>query len=1123
VIPLPWTSPSRPLAPSRQLKRERDLRWQQPQCAAKSRQLGRVAVVGGGFAGLMAARQLARQGVKVTLYEARAEVGGRVLSNETFCPGRIVEEGAELIGSFHTRWLELARECGLSMISRMEPGLYERAGLDVRLSLDEMLSMRDFNRLTNAMNERVLKPLAELAEKKIEDPSRPWRKEEPFHADLKRFDGQSVQDALPEHCQISRHGTNPSDELLWKMIEFKLVNDEVAPLDEMNFLGLLCKVRAGQGERLVAERPKLDGYWEELEIFRCAEGCQTLAKKLAARIQDKREVSEPAAVRTLTAVTHIDLSKRGVTIRVRATRRNGSFVDDKPAFPIPGFSYVILAIPPSMWPRVTFTAPGKHGPERVDPTKDIGLMQMNDAIKFHTRLTERFWVTEQPSLRARGSAPYGGSRRIGQIWEGTDNQTRVPKQRVVLGVFAGPIHERKAPKEDDLKRELPRHYRGYASHLDGRNAQLYSDWPNAPFIKAGYWSPYRGEIFRVSEKLTRPYHDRLFFAGEHTQVDFFGYMEGALRSGERAAETLMLQACDLLDQPAAQPDRARPLLARTAPARAARASEDPAVAREPAVAADAVATGEVSAAAESPFLDRGVVAGEVGHDWAPRVAALVKQSAFDGALEDPERLDEDRIADEAMQDAVEAEYEQPWAAEATEEREQPAVHSLTSDITEAAFEETFENEDEGTGAGESYDNETGDDGSGEFEDEWLAAASEEEVPAWAAAIDPFPDAPTLMFDAHDERMRKSFEPVTVSTVTHLCSALVDLTTESATPPYAGLNDQEMIFAGSLPKICAMYAAFALQARVQAFVDAAKPNLATLTAPAIIQAIERAWRPKLRALFPKRPTKSFGNNQDIVFPRLDRIFDFSIDGKVDFQRAVPELTDEDLDRIGEFGTPQGLFHDWMRLFLRSSNNAAASRCILALGYFYLNGALARAGVFDATERRGLWLSADYAGHDWVQTAAQKKANAAGQPLAPRWAAAQKSPAGPRRLSHITATAASVARFLTLLAKNELLDADACHAMRKLMRADAGGLGSDANDALRRVGRNPVSVAAKFGRGDDGFDHECALVERDVGGKRLHYVAVGLGSPPKPKKHQDLRDQDLFDLFVLLDEAIVVRNA
>ena len=39
------------------------------------------------------------------------------------------------------------------------------------------------------------------------------------------------------------------DERLWKMFEFKLVNDEVAPLDQMNFLGLLCKVKGGQGER----------------------------------------------------------------------------------------------------------------------------------------------------------------------------------------------------------------------------------------------------------------------------------------------------------------------------------------------------------------------------------------------------------------------------------------------------------------------------------------------------------------------------------------------------------------------------------------------------------------------------------------------------------------------------------------------------------------------------------------------------------------------------------------------------------------------------------------------------------------------------------------------------------
>src|SRR3981081_3118521 len=96
-----------------------------------------VAVVGGVFAVLRAARRLVQQGVKVTLYEARKEVGGRVLSNPNFSEGRITEEGAELIGSFHTKWLELAREFGLAMINRMEPDFYEREGLDVQVSRDE--------------------------------------------------------------------------------------------------------------------------------------------------------------------------------------------------------------------------------------------------------------------------------------------------------------------------------------------------------------------------------------------------------------------------------------------------------------------------------------------------------------------------------------------------------------------------------------------------------------------------------------------------------------------------------------------------------------------------------------------------------------------------------------------------------------------------------------------------------------------------------------------------------------------------------------------------------------------------------------------------------------------------
>jgi hypothetical protein len=143
---------------------------------------------------------------------------------------------------------------------------------------------------------------------------------------------------------------------------------------------------------------------------------------------------------------------------------------------------------------------------------------------------------------------------------------------------------------------------------------------------------------------------------------------------------------------------------------------------------------------------------------------------------------------------------------------------------------------------------------------------------------------------------------------------------------------------------------------------------------------------------------------------------------------------------------------------------------------------------------------------VKTNAERQANAAGPPLTPRWASAQR-----RRRSNLTATASQVARFMTLLAQNKLVDANASRDMRELM--DVGGIGSYAHSA---VGRGTTAFAAKIGYGDDRFSHDCAIIERTVPGKKLRYVAVGLGSAPERGR------TDLSNLFVLLDKTIVARN-
>src|SRR5215208_4968957 len=71
-----------------------------------------VAVVGAGFAGVVAARELQRRGVDVVVLEARDRVGGRVL-NEPIGDGKVVEIGGQWVGPGQDRLYALAREVGV--------------------------------------------------------------------------------------------------------------------------------------------------------------------------------------------------------------------------------------------------------------------------------------------------------------------------------------------------------------------------------------------------------------------------------------------------------------------------------------------------------------------------------------------------------------------------------------------------------------------------------------------------------------------------------------------------------------------------------------------------------------------------------------------------------------------------------------------------------------------------------------------------------------------------------------------------------------------------------------------------------------------------------------------------
>lgn len=76
----------------------------------------RVAIVGGGIAGLVCADELRKIGVAATIYEGRPDrVGGRCWSVQDDFPGQVAEAGGELIDNLHKTIIGYAREFHLEL------------------------------------------------------------------------------------------------------------------------------------------------------------------------------------------------------------------------------------------------------------------------------------------------------------------------------------------------------------------------------------------------------------------------------------------------------------------------------------------------------------------------------------------------------------------------------------------------------------------------------------------------------------------------------------------------------------------------------------------------------------------------------------------------------------------------------------------------------------------------------------------------------------------------------------------------------------------------------------------------------------------------------------------------
>jgi len=220
-----------------------------------------VLVLGAGLAGLAAARDLAAAGADVLVLEARDRPGGRV-EQALLDDGRAVQLGGEVVGSFHTAYLQLAAELELDL----EPSYVAEAGA-MSWDLVEGPGQGEwppfFTDADVADAERIEAACVRLAA--TVDPDDPWG-----HPDA------AALDAISFAGWLRAEGTRPA---VLRLHELGALALAAGSTERVSLLGQLRSISAAGAEEVY-------GY-ERWEGLRLVAGSAALPLRMAADLGDR--------------------------------------------------------------------------------------------------------------------------------------------------------------------------------------------------------------------------------------------------------------------------------------------------------------------------------------------------------------------------------------------------------------------------------------------------------------------------------------------------------------------------------------------------------------------------------------------------------------------------------------------------------------------------------------------------------------------------------------------------------------------------------------------------------------------------------------------------------------------
>ncbi len=175
--------------------------------------------------------------------------------------------------------------------------------------------------------------------------------------------------------------------------------------------------------------------------------------------------------------------------------------------------------------------------------------------------------------------------------------------------------------------------------------------------------------------------------------------------------------------------------------------------------------------------------------------------------------------------------------------------------------------------------------------------------------------------------------------------------------FGAFKPDEEHYVASAAKVAAMYAAFALRDMARRFASMSAIARITEETLAAINAATAGRAPPKR---PKPPTL-FDQLRAVIDPVIDATAPAPLFAAVKRAHRVPHYEHIFLNAAAGMPTDfRGDFKRSMHQMIVPSSNPGAGQVIRAVGYGYLNGALAAARLFDDKNRSGVWLAGDFVG-------------------------------------------------------------------------------------------------------------------------------------------------------------------